>query len=237
MCCCWHPSTNTPWTGRHGWKIRLEGCPGRWTELVHVQRLPALLQDANYTTLTVTRCSITTTLSHRGPERARKADLPGNMTKVLQKYFCCKQVFYGSLAKWLFLTATTQTTAGMVVFYMLIITQMCTKMRVLIHYWAWTSQLCSFAPEVGETFLKVCVWVRNVYSSWPIVALAVLRGVESHPRTSKWLSFTPSYRLGAGLESFPFSLHFAPFFHFTLWSLRPYEYLFHLHISGLKVKY
>lgn len=61
--------------GRHAWRC-------------------ALLQDANYTTLTVTRCTITTTLSHRGPERAREADnLPGNSTEVLQKYFCCKQVF------------------------------------------------------------------------------------------------------------------------------------------------
>lgn len=68
---------------------------------MHVQRVPALLQDANYTTLTVTRCTITTTLSHRGPERAREADnLPGNTTEVLQKYFCCKQVFCFFL--WLF---------------------------------------------------------------------------------------------------------------------------------------
>lgn len=174
-------------------------------------------QDANYTTLTVSRCTIIAALSHQGPKR-ESDKLPGNMTKVLQKYFCCKQFFYGSLAKWLFLTGTTQTTAGMVVFHMLIIIQMCTKMRVLIHYWAWTSQLCSSAPEVGETFLKVCVWGRNVHSSWPIVALAVLRGVGSHPRTSERLSFTPSF-----VKPLFLNLHFAPFFHFTLWSLRLYE--------------
>lgn len=132
-CILARPSRKKPWTdhqdGKRDWScvcVELRW----WKFSIFLLAFSGRnIQDAKYETLTMTRCTIITTLSHQGPKR--EADqLPGNMMTILQKYFCCKQFFYVSLTQLLFLTGTTQTTEGMVVFSMLIMTQC--KMRVLI---------------------------------------------------------------------------------------------------------